>query len=149
MGYQRQTKTYVLKFGEDTGEYAGLVVKLKSPKIKVMQNLIKDALTLGSLTPDQLATRATEGDEDLDRIYKTFADHLVEWNLEDEDGEAVPATFEGVCEVDQDLFTFLLDQWIKASAGVSAPLDKPASSGETFPDLSEIPTVPLSSNLAS
>lgn len=140
MGYQKKTKVYVLKFQDE--ELEGLVVKAKSVSIGSLLGLI-DASKLGrgSLNPEDLSK--------LDGLFDTFASALLEWNLENEDGEPVtfdPIKVDGVRETpreakarvlkEQDL-DFALDlimAWLDAIVGVTGPLGQQSSGGNQSPE---------------
>ena len=63
----------------------------------------------------------TEGDQaKIIDTYKMFADDfLIEWNIQDEDGEPYPATADGIMLVDSDLVNAIVEKWVEA--GVNVP----------------------------
>jgi hypothetical protein len=81
-------------------------------------------------------------------LFKQFAAALVEWNLEDENGKAVPATYKGITGLDFDFAVQLATTWMEAVASVGNPLPPPSSNGhksqEVSPELAA-----LSQNLPS
>lgn len=132
MGYQRKTKRIHLAF--DGTEYDGLEVELRG-------------LSLGGW----LEITGLGDDVDNSAVaeqLRRFADSLISWNLEDEDGHPIPATRESVFNQDQDFMFVLFNAWMDAMAGVAAPLDETSPAGE--PSLAaSIPMEPLSPSLAS
>ena len=61
---------------------------------------------------------ATEGDEALGKL---FAEKLISWNLEDDNG-AVPATYDALQKQDIALVRAVLVAWFRELTGVSRPL---------------------------
>lgn len=133
MGYQRK-KRYVLEFPEDS-EFYGLVVRMKP----VAVGQVLDASRSGE-----------EANADLmEQRFRQFADGLDSWNLEDEDGASVPATYEGVLSTDIELLGVLYDAWETAiGGGVSEGKGESSNSGKQFPE-GLIPMDTSSPSLAS
>jgi len=91
-----------------------------------------------------------EGDGNGADSVKRFANHLVSWNLEDEDGKPIPPTLEAIKTIDHSLVGALNNAWIQAVVGVhdADPLPETSPSGE--PSLVEsVPMEALSPSLAS
>lgn len=131
MGFKQPRKTYDLVFGNDT-DYPGLEVRART-------------LSLGQL----LEVRSQDDGQDATRkLVGLFAERLVSWNLEDEEGAPVPATLDGIQEQDDDLILAVIGQWQKAMYGVPAPLESGSGSGGTSQAelaLAEIPSESLAS----
>lgn len=62
--------------------------------------------------------------------YETFVRHLVRWNIETEDGVAVPATMEGVKTQDTDLIRDVMTAWRAATTEVSRNLGPASTDGK-------------------
>jgi hypothetical protein len=81
------------------------------------------------------------------RQLEEFADSLVSWNLEREDGTSIPCTKEALFgEVDNDLALALATEWIERLGGKvddAGPLPQSSPAGEQSPAVS-IPMEPLS-----
>jgi hypothetical protein len=79
---------------------------------------------------------------------KRFYEHLVSWNLEDDNGQPVPVT--DAPNRDSRMIIRLSNAWMDALTGVhrADPLPEPSSSGETSPE-PPIPMAPLSVSQAS
>ena len=77
-----------------------------------------------------------------------FAGALVSWNLEDEDGEPIPADLAGVLSNDFDLNLELIGAWLDAASGAATPLGRPSTSGSPSLEAS-LPMDPLSPSQAS
>jgi hypothetical protein len=126
MGYRPPRKIYALDF---TGtDYDGLAVKMRG-------------LTVGEeLEIDTL--RREDGGEH--RFFELMTSLLVEWNVDDEHGQPVPATFEGVCTQDATMVGAILDALRTAVSGVPDPLPQSSPSGEPSPAALALPMEPLS-----
>ena len=125
MGYRPQRKTFKLDF---TGtQYEGLEVSMRG-------------LTVGEeLELDDLRSQPGYGR----KVFEMMTGLLVEWNVEDEQGNPVPATREGVNTQDAAMVMAILDAVQTANSGVSDPLPQSSPSGEPSPAVS-IPMEPLS-----
>ena len=122
MGYRPKRRVYALDF---TGtEYEGLQASVRG--MTVAEELELDGV-----------------DMDADLIVKTLVKRLVSWNVEDDQGQPVPTTYEGVCTQDVAMILAMLDAVRKANSGVSDPLPQSSPSGEPSP-VASIPMEPLS-----
>lgn len=79
----------------------------------------------------KVAASATDGTADVEPLLTAFADNIVEWNLEDDDDQPVPTDLDGVKSLDLDFVMPVITSWMKAIAGVAAPLESGSNSGET------------------
>ena len=111
MGYKLPKRTAVIVF-EEGHEYAGAEVRcaLDVPLRTVL-----------------LFRRMQSGEaEDIERGYELFAKEiLVRWNIEDEDGNAIPCDAEAFMGMPLAFLNAVTAKWIEAVAGVpkdSAPL---------------------------
>lgn len=132
MGCRRNPKQYKLKFAD--GDYEGLEVTMRSVSIGEMRAL--------------QGTDGDEGRDGFDRMVSLVATHMVAWNREDEEGNALPPTLESLEDEEPGLVNLIIDRWTDAVAGVSAPLEQPSNSGGPVP-VESIPMAPLSPSLAS
>ncbi|MFF7550949.1 hypothetical protein ACFZCU_46205 [Streptomyces canus] len=79
-----------------------------------------------------------------------MAKRLVSWNFTDDNGDPIPATSEGLRQVDTSLVTALKIAWIQSLTGVHSADPLPQSSPSGGPSLVEsVPMEPLSESLAS
>lgn len=120
MGYKRDKKTYKLVFEDD--EFDGLVVRT-------------GPVNLG----EYFKAVNLEGEP----LIEMFASKLVDWNLEEEDGTAVPATLKGIYSQDREFVRDIVRTWFRTIAGVSAPLPQPSEDGEQSQVPTTIPMAPL------
>lgn len=155
MGFQPPRKTYILDF-EGT-ELDGLEVKARSAPLGMMLELGKLADGFGS-TPDveeiaglseQEQISMVRGSMDsLRSIVELYAQVLVSWNYEDEHGQAVPATVEGMLTLDPPHMMMIIQAWRQAVVAVP-PASSPTSSAGALSEVPPLPMAPLSTGLAS
>jgi hypothetical protein len=128
----REPSTITLVF-EPGDEYHGLEARVRSMSIAAW--LQSSGLDGG------------DGDGPAATIQR-FYDHLVSWNLEDENGQPVPVT--DAPNRDSRMIRRLNNAWMDALTGVhkADPLPEPSNSGETSP-APPIPMAPLSQSQAS
>jgi hypothetical protein len=125
MGYKPKRKIITLDF-EGT-KHDGLEVTMRG-------------LTVG----EELELDDLRGKEGIGRrIFEMMAGLLHEWNVEDDQGQPVPATFEGVCTQDATFIQEILDALQGSQSEVSDPLPQSSPSGEPSP-VASIPMEPLS-----
>ncbi|MEU3161779.1 hypothetical protein ABZ753_30905 [Streptomyces griseoincarnatus] len=125
MGYRPKRRVFQLDF---TGtDYEGLEASMRAP-------------TVG----EELEFTKLRNKEDSGQELFTFLTRLlVSWNVEDDNGQPVPCTFEGVCSQDGAMVLAILDAGQTAASGVPAPLPQSSPDGEPSPEAS-IPMAPLS-----
>jgi hypothetical protein len=135
VGYTAKVKTYLVRFDEGH-EYHGAEARLSG-------------MTYGEWE-QVTGLDGSEGETNGAASVRRFVDHLVSWNLEDEDGKPLPKTMDAVKALDHDLVAALNNAWIQTLIGVHAadPLPENSTSGE--PSLVEsVPMEALSESLAS
>ena len=78
------------------------------------------------------------------RQLEKFAESLLDWNIEEDDGRPTAATRDEFFKLDPDLGLALATEWLEILGGkVDAPLPESSPSGEPSPAVS-IPMEPLS-----
>lgn len=119
MAFKRKRKVYRLDF---TGtEYEGLEVKVRGLTTGEYLEIV--ALSAPG-TEDE--TNETEG------MLRMFADHLISWNLVDDDTEEpVPTTYEGVKTNDFVMNSFIVNAWTAAIASVPEGTEKKSLPGDS------------------
>lgn len=121
MGYTVRRKILNLAF-EDP-EFEGLEVRAH-------------AVSMGKIldVADQAeAMRGGAGLKDVRGLLTMFADNLLTWNAEDEDGMPIPVTGEGLLSQDPDWVIAVVLAWFDAMVSVPGPLDRRSTSGKPFP----------------
>lgn len=135
MGYLPEETVYRLKFEK----HEGLEVDTVSVPTGALLKMIRLA---------DKASGSKSMAENLDvvqTLFEGFSDALVSWNLQARRGGQivdVPATVEGMNSQPLPLVMEIIAAWIKAVAGVSAPLENDSKPGSTFPEGS-LPMDPL------
>lgn len=137
MGFEFDDPTYVLEF--EDGRLEGLEVKAKA---QTLGNFL-DMTALAAMGDNPSSADMVKVGE----LLAGFAEVLVEWNVQVK-GEDVPATLDGLRRLKfQDAFK-IITAWIKATAGVSAPLEDGSNAGG--PSVVPLPPMaPLSTSQAS
>lgn len=149
MGYKPKKKVYKLIF-EDP-ELNGLEVKATSTPLGSFLDSMTDLTTKEEKPSDKLEARVAMASATVGAFEKQlaeFANCLVEWNLEFDDGTPVPATVEGLRTQDIDFVKDILTAWQEAISGVSGPLDDSSTSGESSL-VASLPMETLSASQAS
>jgi len=99
MGF-RLDRSYALEF---EGALAGAEVVIK-----------------GTTVATVLKIRDTD---DLRELAELLAAHLIDWNFEDEKGDPVPMTVDGILTLEQPILVRICREWLKAASGITAPLE--------------------------
>lgn len=116
MAFQRKRKVYKLDFEET--EYEGLEVRV-------------GGLTTGEyLDLIALSGPTEEGDGEAESMLRMFAEHLVSWNLTDEEGQPVPTTFDGLRTNDFSMNSFMINAWTDAMTSVPVSTGKKSLAGD-------------------
>jgi hypothetical protein len=80
-----------------------------------------------------IALREAAQGEDQEGMARLFGDNvLMEWNLEDRDGEPIPANGDGMLAIPLALTNLLVQHWVEAVAAVPAPLARPSDAISTL-----------------
>jgi len=79
---------------------------------------------------------AAEGDDQASMADLFGNEALMEWNLEDASGEPIPATGDGMLQIPLSLAMLIVQHWIEAVAGVSAPLSPQSGDISTLAEAS-------------
>lgn len=135
MGFKAKLKTYLVRFDEGH-EYHGAEARLSG-------------MTYGEW---EVAAGLDGGDGDSNGAVSVqrFVDHLISWNLEDDNGQPLPTTMDAVKQCDKDLIAALNNAWVQSLIGVHAADPLPESSPSGEPSLVEsVPMEALSPSLAS
>ena len=71
------------------------------------------------------------------RVAELFGDHaLIDWNLEDDAGNPVPANAEGMTMIPVELVNLMVGHWAEAVSDIPDPLEKTSSDISTLAQLS-------------
>jgi hypothetical protein len=139
MGFKVQRKTYKLRFqGTDLD---GLVVVARS--LTTGQLLELESARLARAEGGKGSEGATQ------EMVRLLADALVEWNADDENGQPIPPTLEGLLSQDSDFSMAIINAWQEAVVGARAPLSQTSSDGQPSALEASIPMDVPSESLAS
>jgi hypothetical protein len=122
VGYRPKRKIFALDFAGT--DYEGLQVSVRGMTVGEELDLAEVQIT-GSVIVEELTKR------------------LISWNVEDDTGQPVPTTMEGIRTQDGAMILAILDAVRQANSGVPDPLPQTSPSGETSP-APPIPMAPLS-----
>lgn len=96
-----------------------------------------------SLRSASMATVEELRDSDPRRDAEILAEHLVEWDLEDDDGP-IPLTVDGIMRLEGPLVYLIIREWMKATRGITAPFDRRSAGGVPSPEVdSSAPSIPM------
>jgi hypothetical protein len=111
-------RTFVLEFhGTDL---EGAVVKMRSAS----------TATVLDLQGDEINPRSEA---------EIFAKHIIEWNLDDEDDKPLPVSAESVLRLEVPVRNLIFGEWMKATRGITAPLDHRSMPTE----MSSVDSIPM------
>jgi hypothetical protein len=129
--WTRRSPVKALQFAD--GDLAGLVIRVRVMAVGALQELLTKLDELSNV-------------ESMPYIARSLADHLIGWNIDDEDGNPVPATYEGILSLAPAELGKIGHVWMKSLAGavpVDSPLDDSSPSG--VPSAGEEPELPMES----
>ncbi len=111
-GFRIPRRVAILEFD---GEYAGAEIRAR---------LDVDTETYFAISRLQGEVDGPNEAENLRQALGFFVDHIaIGWNLEDEDGTAIPMTVDGLMRLPWALTAALIPKWREAVTTVAAPLD--------------------------
>lgn len=120
MGFRPKNRQYQLQWAEDH-ELHGLVVMARAMRLGELLKLA------------EMAEQAKDKVSDIAELIERFSAILVSWNREDDEGNALPATAEGVQQIEDWEFMEILDAYMSAAVSVSEDLGKGSPSGGPSP----------------
>jgi hypothetical protein len=121
MGFRPQRTIYHLTF-EDVPELKGLEIRIQSCTIRELNEMASAGET------------ATEDDNDA--MTEMFVRKLVSWNIEDDAGQPVPISTEGVESQEPSLLAAVIMAWQKAMVAVPDPLRSDSLNGRSSEEAS-------------
>lgn len=138
MGYKLTPRTATIVFDEGT-DFAGLEVRVN---LRVPMGRWFDQARLFGLSKNPEAMTEAMANGTIEAGFREFCEQsLIGWNLEDEDGNPVPADYEHFRQQDMLLIQTIIGKWTETASTPSAPLEKPSSN--TPPPGLSMQTVPL------
>lgn len=118
MGYRKVPTIYDLEF---EGALEGLNVRVKSVKFGKVRRLIA------------LMDSDEKDVEVMEEITKSLVDAIVSWDYQDEHGNDIPATAEGIDELEFADVLAIVNAWLDKITGPTEELGKDSPSGSPFP----------------
>lgn len=118
MGYVPRRTLYKLDFSAT--EYAGLEVVTRSASMGALLRILE-------LADEAEQSAAKDAMAKLDELFAMFEGVLVSWNVEDEDGRAVPTTKAGLLTQDSSFVLAVIQMWGREMT--QAPPTSPIASG--------------------
>jgi len=103
----------------EDGDYAGLEVKVSSIPVGELAEVLELSQSADAASALELIAR--------------LAGKLKGWNIQDDDGNPVPATLEGLKSLDLGEMGEIVAKWVAAMTKVSDELGKGSTPGETPP----------------
>lgn len=130
MGYKAKSDgatTYTLEFVDRDG----LEVKVRNGTAgESLEGLGLEWVVNSEVRKARLATRDSAKVE-VSRAYTLFLDRVISWNLEEDDGTPIPIEMDALLAQDDNLVADMVNAWLSIVFGVSGPLDKRSTGGET------------------
>ena len=125
-GVRLPRTVFVLRF--DDGDLAGQVVRARSTSAGGEV----DIAMAGERPPTDTVLTGSEQADRVYRLFRAFARSLLSWTLlDDETGDPVPATFEGLLSLDFGHATHITYAWLDAvGAAAHADEDRAATEAE-------------------
>lgn len=134
-GFKPDRKRYRLRWppehelGPSDDNPEGLVVMMRGISVGTFMEVAEMAdIDPRHFTKDQLPQ--------VKRLFVVVGEALAEWNLLDEDGAPVPATYAGVMTQDFPMVMSIIEGWMQAIGDVGAPLERPSADGKPSAALS-------------
>lgn len=126
-GFRRPT--YKLRFD---GAYEGLRASTRGTSIDEVAELSALCMLGAELIEEG-------GQAQRQRLFELLAGKLLDWNLEDDNGSAVPLTAQQLAKEDHGLVLALATGLLQTVSGVSRPLDSGSTPGSIGIPVPEIP----------
>ncbi len=133
--YKRKRTLYQLTFEDPDLE--GLEVTTRRVSIEGLKRfaeMFDTAQSLGLDVPGDDKALKPEHLGLIEQLFAAFARVIVEWNLDDDDDEPVPATTEGLLSLDLDFGMKLVESWIAGMVVAPPPLPGSSPSGGNSPE---------------
>lgn len=124
-GFRRKRKVFKLEFEE----YDGLEVQVRSVPIRKLLDILQLA--------DAMTGKPTQ--EQVNGLFGWFADRIISWTYQDEDGNPLPATLETLLDDDFDFVLMMVMAWVKAVSAIAIPTVEAAGPGGGDPVEASIP----------
>lgn len=118
-GFRPKRQLYRLRF--EGSDLDGLEVTTTSVSVGTLLSFTELADQAESNSADPSVVR---------KLFEQFAFILVDWNIEDDQGQPVPQTVDGLLTLDFSLVMALISKWIATLAEAPPPLPGNSSDGQ-------------------
>jgi hypothetical protein len=125
-GFKLQSKLYQITF--EDGDLDGLECTLKGVSLERFLELVTAA--------DELTTPEGRTPENIEAQFSTLGELLTAWNLQDDDDEPVPPSYEALKKFDLSYVQQIMRAYMQAFSTVPKASDDDSPSGETSPERS-------------
>lgn len=140
MAYTRKPKVFRVSF-EEPHPLAGLTLQTKGLSVKEFAAFglrLADVAQIDAAGTDVEKLAELKGlIGAIDEVKEMFADALISWDMQEEDGSPTPATLEGVQSLTDDEFFGIVNEWLVAIGGVDDETGKASAPGGV-PALSDL-----------
>lgn len=150
MGYKPKRTLYRLTFEDPDLE--GLEVVTRGVSVGGLKKFAEMYETVQALGLDGGADDQALKPEHiklLDEFFGSFAKVLVSWNVEDDDGQPVPTTTEGLLSQELEFVMQVIESWMTGMVQAPPPLPGGSNSGGTSPEESTLALASASRSLGS
>ncbi len=141
MAYTRKPKVFKVSF-EEPNTLAGLTLTTRALSVKDFAEFglkLADVSELENAGTDrERLNKLSHLLDSLEEVRVMFADKLISWNMEEEDGSETPASVDGVMSLSDEEFYSIIGEWLSAVGGVEENLGKDSDSGEITQGLSQL-----------
>lgn len=128
MGFRPKPRTYTLTFADD--ELTGLEINARG--VSAADYLAFSEMASGLSDKPSTSEETAAAVKATDTIFRLLGSKLISWNVEDDHGNPVPASYEGLKSQDVMFVQQVVTSWMQAIGGVTPPLQNGSNSGGTF-----------------
>ena len=121
-GYRKEPTEYILNF--EAPEFNGLEIRARSVSLRELFELQE--------LQEKSATDVTSARE----VIMKMASVITGWNIEDDDGNPIPATYDALAEYEMAFVMAIFNAWMQSMSTVPKPQDGNSSGTATSLELS-------------
>lgn len=140
--FKREKRTYLLRFDpEEFPDLDGFECYCRGATLEQFVGV--------AALSETLKTEEGRTEDNIRKQYEVFARFLQSWNLDDDDDQPVPCTYEGLATLEVDFVLAIQAAWQQALAGVPKASSETSPSGDQSGAESRLQLATLSGSLAS
>jgi hypothetical protein len=114
MGVRLKSRVFQIQWPDDH-DMAGVVVQIRARRMR-------EVIRIFELRENRMSESANQ-------IIDIFGEALVSWNIDDDQGNPIPANADGIRELEDWQWNDILDGYWEAVNGVDGPLSGDSSNG--------------------